>query len=193
MAKLCSFEGCGRVNHARGLCDSHDWQLHHKGVLTPIVYAGGARPGEPQLKKRIPLEVKHWRHVVKNDEGCWGWTGKTIKGYGYSSHFKGRITAHRASWMIHFGPIPEGFCVLHKCDNPPCTRPDHLFLGTIAENNADRAAKCRSSKVTRKLSREQFVRAAFGNEPLGVLAKEFGVTKQCIALMRKGHGYSEFR
>lgn len=52
--------------------------------------------------------------------------------------------AHRISWQLHFGPIPLGMWVLHHCDNPPCVRPDHLFLGTHPENMADRMAKGRN-------------------------------------------------
>jgi hypothetical protein len=72
--------------------------------------------------------------------GCWPWTGKiATNGYGYLDN----MLAHRASWLIHHGPIPEGLQVLHHCDNPRCVNPDHLWLGTQADNVADMMAKGR--------------------------------------------------
>jgi hypothetical protein len=53
------------------------------------------------------------------------------------------MKTHRAAWLVTYGPVPEGMCVLHSCDNPPCCRPDHLFLGTLKENSEDRDRKGR--------------------------------------------------
>lgn len=99
---------------------------------------------------------RFWSKVNKSGE-CWIWTAsKRNKGYGafvYPSLdgdiIQGR--AHRFSWEIHFGPIPEGLCVLHKCDIPACVNPEHLFLGTKADNNRDLYEKghhrCGTSKT----------------------------------------------
>ena len=91
---------------------------------------------------------RFWKFVNKTDH-CWLWTGsKNAKGYGQISRgfrVPGMIKAHRASWLIHFGEIPEGKCVLHDCrpskDCAACINPAHLWLGTILENNADQAEK----------------------------------------------------
>jgi hypothetical protein len=90
---------------------------------------------------------ERFRARVTTSDGCWSWLGSTTSdGYGCISAF-GELRAHRASWVLHHGPIPSGMHVLHRCDNPPCTNPDHLFLGTIADNNRDRNRKGRDVKA----------------------------------------------
>jgi len=76
------------------------------------------------------------------DTPCDEWDGPRDRdGYGRLS--RGR-RAHRVAWEEANGPIPDGMCVLHRCDNPPCRRLDHLFLGTVADNNRDKALKGRA-------------------------------------------------
>ena len=92
------------------------------------------------IGQRRPLAERFWAKVEKT-ETCWSWTGAETKdGYGQLRR-GGR--ANRCSWELHFGPIPAGMRILHTCDNPSCVRPDHLFLGTDADNGADCRAKMR--------------------------------------------------
>lgn len=105
------------------------------------------------------LEDALTRHALKT-EGCWEWTSVRLKvpngkdkgklGYGLIQRYankKRTITlAHRAAYELAHGPIPEGLCVLHKCDNRGCVNPDHLFLGSKGENNSDRNKKGRQAR-----------------------------------------------
>ena len=99
--------------------------------------------------RSMNTEERFWRYVQKAD-GCWLYIG-AIDSYGYgivSDHGK-VVKAHRYSWELLYGPIPKGLCVCHHCDNPPCVNPAHLFLGTNADNTADRNAKGRQAKGDR--------------------------------------------
>ena len=100
---------------------------------------------------RVPLAERFWDKVNKSD-GCWTWTAASNeKGYGVIGAGNGRnVLAHRASWSLAFGPIPDRLKVLHRCDVPSCVRPDHLFLGTAADNTADMIAKGRMRHSPRR-------------------------------------------
>ena len=76
---------------------------------------------------------------------CWNWAGhRNTDGYGHIGVMGYIVRSHRFSWIIHHGPIPNKLCVCHKCDNPSCVNPTHLFLGTVQDNVHDRQRKGRS-------------------------------------------------
>jgi hypothetical protein len=98
------------------------------------------------LNANRPAAERLWAQVKKGD-GCWEWTSPTmVKGYGLLrvSPQKKEL-AHRFSYELHCGPIPDGAFVLHKCDNRKCVRPDHLFLGDQDANMKDMAEKGRAA------------------------------------------------
>lgn len=94
------------------------------------------------------IEERFWRKVDKKSESeCWEWKANIVGGYGVFafSHLK-TIKAHRFSYELKYGKIPDGMLVCHHCDNPKCVNPNHLFLGTPADNMRDRDAKGRQAK-----------------------------------------------
>ena len=99
------------------------------------------------------LSERFWSKVEQIPfHECWEWNAcRSRFGHGFVG-IPGKKTnglAHRLSWELSVGPIPEGLCVLHRCDNPGCVRPDHLFLGTQADNMKDKAAKGRCGDNSR--------------------------------------------
>lgn len=102
-------------------------------------------------RKFTPTEAqaRFWDRVEKSDS-CWLWTGaKVPDGYGTMSYEGVVRKTHRLSWLFVYGQVPLGMSVLHRCDNPPCVRPDHLFLGTQSDNMRDCASKGRRRVVRR--------------------------------------------
>jgi hypothetical protein len=119
---------------------------------------------------------------------CHIWRGaKSLGGYGGGRVINGRrVEAHRLAWIDTHGPIPDGMCVLHHCDVPPCVNPDHLFLGTHADNAADKVAKGRHGWPTKLSPADvEAIRAARGT-PQQELAERFGVARSTISRIQTG-------
>lgn len=136
------------------------------------------------------LAERYWDKVIRRgDDECWGWSGFKHVGYGrLKGEASAAVGAHRVSYEIHCGPIPDGLFVCHRCDNPECTNPRHLFLGTSGDNNRDCTAKGRRARGERQRSAkltENDVRAIRqrwrgGEVTQKQLAKDFGVTPSAI-------------
>lgn len=145
----------------------------------------GRRNG--RTKRR--LADRYWEKVIRRgDDECWGWSGFKHVGYGRLRTDTGAVGAHRVSFEIHFGQIPDGLFVCHRCDNPECSNPRHLFLGTSGDNNRDCTAKGRRARGERQRSAkltEDDVRSIRNQWHQGgvtqrQLAKMFGVTPSAI-------------
>lgn len=105
--------------------------------------------------KPKPLAVRLWSHVDTSGgpDACWPWTGGQVHEHGYgtlrvggyskANPVKHKLYAHRLAWELTNGPIPAGLNVCHRCDNPPCCNPAHLFVGTQRENLQDASHKHR--------------------------------------------------
>ena len=132
---------------------------------------------------RASVKERFFAHVSRGarDE-CWSWTASSNStGYGQIAVAGTKFRAHRLAYELHRGPIRAGLLVLHRCDNPLCVNPAHLFLGTNADNMRDMVTKGRGRKerLERKLTAEQVreIRARFKNgESTNSLAAEFGVS-----------------
>jgi hypothetical protein len=142
------------------------------------------------------LADSFWEKVQKTSD-CWLWTGARVNGryYGVINHRREgrtvRTLAHRASWLLHFGQIPAGICVLHKCDNVICVNPDHLFLGTQKDNCRDMWSKGRGkgghppgenhprSKL-KNFQRQEILRELARGISQYKLARYFGVSQATI-------------
>lgn len=140
----------------------------------------------------MSLSERLAKHVVRGPD-CWSWSGATRNGYGVLGRGRrdeGLVYAHRLAWELVNGPIPEGMCVLHACDNRICTNPEHLWLGTKTDNNRDMSAKGRHVGG-RRLTVEQVREIRRSADRVRVLSERFGVSVSAIYQVRSGRNWGK--
>lgn len=151
---------------------------------------------KPGQSHRVRRGSSFWERVDKSGE-CWTWIGaRTTHGYG---EFRGQY-AHRLSWAEANGAVPKGLFVLHRCDNPPCVRPDHLYAGTVRDNARDavergqhrRGTRCSYAKLTevQVLEVRRLIAAGQSNPQIAAV---FGVTRAAIRDIRVGRNWGWLR
>lgn len=177
--KVCTIEGCDKKLLARGMCSMH---------YSRDIY-------KPKPSDRGSIEERFWRKVARAaPDECWEWQGSR-KPANYGSIWGGAkigkvLLAHRVSYEIHNGPLPDGAVIMHTCDNPPCCNPAHLVLGTHKVNAEDKVEKARHSfgenRYNAKLT-DQDVRD-IRNSPLRIfeLTKHYDVSQSVISNIRTG-------
>lgn len=162
------------------------------------------RPAARERQQRIngtPRERFDAKWMPEPNSGCWLWLG-CVRESRVASHRRGVFglgrgseLAHRAAWRLYRGEIPAGLFVCHRCDNPYCVNPGHLFLGTHAENMADMVAKGRRAGIlvpsrqgekqwNAKLCADDVRAIRLSRAPLLVEAARHGVSPQTISAIR---------
>ena len=151
-------------------------------------------------KSKLTLVDRYWSKVDKSGE-CWLWKGQIQSmGYGVFTYYRrkksavsksvyksAQIYAHRLSWIFENGQIPEGdYDICHRCDNPPCVNPAHLFLGTATDNMRDMARKGRASKGgnNAKVTHEQVRLIRADTRKHHIIAADYGMRRLAIWMIK---------
>lgn len=137
--------------------------------------------------------------IGEPNSGCWLWIGSAHKSKTHVYGEMAKVKAHRISYAMHKGPIPEGMVVMHKCDTPLCVNPLHLKMGTVAENNADMCAKGRQrvgatfaigeANSRAKITAENVIEIRQSDRKNEELAAHFGISASHVKNIRNGQSW----
>lgn len=133
------------------------------------------------------------RLIPEPNSGCWLWTGATDElGYGKLMYRRRKLRVHRVSYELHYGSIPDGLLVCHRCDTRLCANPEHLFLGTIKDNMDDKIKKGRQNAPS-KISDRQATWALNCGLSAIAAAEKLGVSPRLIRAIRNGETRKHLR
>lgn len=177
--KLCMVEHCNRRMFAHPYCRVHYYRIKTYGDVDTV------------LHRKFSLD-EFWSNKIITTRGCWEWQGSKRKGYGavsFTVHGKKLIDAHRIAWSLANDKLPHGM-ILHKCDNPPCFNPEHLYEGTVHDNARDRAMRQRR-KYTLTASTVLMIRGMLTEGcSQADIASQMGVHQSTISLIKTGKTWS---
>lgn len=141
--------------------------------------------------------------IPEPNSGCWLWLGGILKDrdgkdsygvIGIGHQYEGTTLAHRASWICHNGPIPDGLVVRHKCDNKLCVNPEHLQLGTYADNNADMKIRGRASRGQKhygaKLTPEAVISIRADRRTHREISEQYKISGSVVSEIKAGKAWT---
>ena len=134
-------------------------------------------------------ESKFWKKVDRRgSDECWNWSGDKVRGYGRFLLVTGfKVTASRASYILANGAVPDGLYVCHKCDNPSCCNPAHLYAGTSEQNAIDREVRNRSKpRSGHKINEETAMKIFEAVGTQEAIAAKFGVSRSYVSMVKSG-------
>ena len=153
----------------------------------------------------LSLEKRFWKLVNKNGPiypglgRCWLWLGANREGYGIIKVSGKQVRSSKVSWMLEFGEYPNAPCMLHKCDNPQCVNPVHVFPGTRPENSADMVSKMRQKygedQPQAKITEKQAIDIIHRYRRWGAvrLSREFSLSVGQIRRIANGKSWKHLR
>lgn len=180
--KTCTIQDCKNKYYAKGLCDKHYQRLKNHNNIN-----------HERKGKYNSAEEAYLNQVINNGiENCWGWNGAAPTGYGQLKYNKENWLAHRFSYTYYFGKIPDDMFVCHKCDNPICSNPGHLFLGTSEQNFQDmrkknrhaHGEKCGNSRINEQIVIEIIDRLN-NNEKMIQISRQMNVSYTTINSIKR--------
>lgn len=186
--KVCSVAKCDSAAEAVGMCSKHYQRYRNRGSV------------EDRIGDQAPPDVRFWRLVDRGaDDECWLWLGtKLPQGYGNFILRSGvTLRAPRFSYELNVGPIPPKMHVLHKCDDPRCVNPKHLFLGSNRANVDDKLRKQRQARGERsgvaRLTEEQVRQIILDGRSHRDIARSHGIGKSTVGAIKTGKAWSHIR